>query len=503
MRTLYRASRVHTLSSLRSGEWILVDDRHVQRVGTGEPPAADRVVELPGTTIVPGFVDAHVHLTGTGVHRQAPELGSARSAVELLEIVRGIADEREGPVLVHGYDDSKWRERRSPSIAELDAASDRPLAIVRVDGHASLANSGALQESRALDHPGVDRADDGSPSGRVTREANDALRRWFATHLAERDVEELQLAAASQAVAHGVTAVHEMSLPHERGLRDLEILLRHRERLPLDVVTYIGTTDIPQAMDLGLPCIGGDLPADGSIGARTAAISEPYLDDAGRGALYHQDDELATFFHDGHLAGLQVGIHAIGDSAIEQVVATWERVYQTLGSRGRRHFRARRHRVEHFEMASPDIIERAAMLGLAISVQPSFDAEWGFPGGLYEQALGPERSGAMNPFRGLLERGVELGAGSDTPITAIDPMAWIVAFERHHEPSQQLSRAEAIRLCTTGSARLAHQEDKKGSLGLGTHADFAAYDLDPLEAETLDGVRPVLTVSLGRDVFAA
>jgi predicted amidohydrolase YtcJ len=154
-------------------------------------------------------------------------------------------------------------------------------------------------------------------------------------------------------------------------------------------------------------------------------------------------------------------------------------------------------------MASGTILERAAMLGLAIGVQPTFDAEWGFPGGLYEQGLGPERASSMNPFRDLLMRGLEVGAGSDSPITSVVPMVAIAAFEAHHDPRQRLSRAEAMRVATVGSARLAHQEDKKGSLEPGRHADLVAYDEDPLEAERLEDLRPILTVSLGREVYAA
>jgi predicted amidohydrolase YtcJ len=503
MRTLYRASRVHTLAYPPAGEWLLVDGRHVERVGVGDPPAADRVVELPGATILPGFVDAHVHLTGTGVHHQAPELGRATSATELLDVVRRIAASRTGPVYVHGFDESTWPDRTLPTIGELDAACDRPLVVMRVDGHVGLCNAAALDAAGVADQAGAERAADGTPTGGVKQEAVAAVKRWFASNLAERDVEELQLAAASLGVSHGVTTVHEMSMPHERGIRDLEILLGHRSRLPVDVVTYVGTTDIPQVMDLGLPRIGGDLPVDGSIGARTASVSEPYADGSGEGVRYFEDDALATFFHDAHLAGLQVGVHAIGDAAIEQVIATWERVYQALDSRARRHFRARRHRIEHFEMAGADRMERAAGLGLAISVQPAFDAAWGFPGGLYEQALGWPQAAGMNPFRDLLQRGLEVGSGSDTPITTIDPMAAIAAFESHHDPVQRLSREEAVRVCTSGGARLAHLEDKKGTLEPGKHADFAAYDVDPIGADTLDGVRPILTVSLGRDVYAA
>lgn len=503
MRTLYRASRVVTLSYPATGEWVLVDGRHVERVGAGDPPEADRVVELPGTTIIPGFIDSHVHLTGTGIHHRWPELGAARSTQELLEAVRRIVADREDPVYLHGYDESKWEDRRVPSLAELDAISERPFAVSRVDGHVLLANTAALQASGAGLDPDAERDAAGELTGRLTRMANTTVKRWFATNLAEHDVEELQLEAASRAVSHGVTTIHEMSMPLERGIRDIQILLRHRARLPLDVVTYVATTDVAEVMDLGLTRVGGDLPVDGSIGARTAWVSVPFVDGVELPTGYYTDDDLAEFFHDGHLAGLQVGVHAIGDAAIEQVVGTWERVYQMLDSRERRHFRARRHRIEHFEMADAAQMERAAMLGLAISVQPTFDAEWGTPGGLYEQGLGPERAKAMNPFRSLLERGLEVGAGSDSPITTIDPMAGIGAFESHHDPAQRLSRAEAIRVYTIGSARLAHQEEKKGSLEPGKHADLAAYEVDPFEAESLEGVRPVLTVSLGRDVYAA
>jgi hypothetical protein len=109
----------------------------------------------------------------------------------------------------------------------------------------------------------------------------------------------------------------------------------------------------------------------------------------------------------------------------------------------------------------------------------------------------------MNPFRTMLGRGIEVGVGSDSPITALDPMRVIDALERHHDPSQRLSRREAVRLHTIGSARIGHQEDKKGALAPGMHADFAAFEADPMDEPSPEGLRPVLTVSLGREVFAA
>jgi predicted amidohydrolase YtcJ len=502
VRTLYRASKVHTFSLPPEGEWILIDGRHVERTGTGEPPTADRVVELPGTTIVPGLIDSHVHLTGTGIAQAHPEVARVRSPAELLQTLRDITGGRDRPTLVHGFDESTWEDPRLPGLAELDLVTEQPLVVVRVDGHLSLANRAALLAAGVDDVAGTD-ASEAAPAV-VTREANHRLKRWASSQMSDQEIQELQLDAAATAASRGITCVHEMSMPMERGIRDLEVLLGHRARLPVDVVTYVATLDIPQVIDLGLPRIGGDLPVDGSLGAHTAALEYPYADGEGeRGTTYYTDDELAEFFHAGHMAGLQVGVHAIGDRAIEQVLTTCERVYGALDSRERRHFRARRHRIEHFEMASRVQIERTAMLGIAISVQPAFDATWGAPGGMYDQRLGWERAVGMNAFRSCLERGIGIGVGSDSPITALDPMGTIAAMERHHSEAERIGRREALHLTAAGGARLAHQDDKKGALEPGMHADFVVYQTDPTTEEDLAGVRAVLTVSLGREVYAA
>jgi predicted amidohydrolase YtcJ len=504
VKTLYRAARVRTLAHPETGEWLVIDGRHVQRIGSGEPPTADRVVDLPGATIVPGFVDAHVHLTTTGLSLANEDVASARSADELLAAIQRRTAHDEAPVGVFllGYDESRWDRPELPTMAQLDSASARPLIVRRVDGHAALANRAALGRSGALELSGVARNEAGEPTGTVTGRANETLGRWALASIGDHERQDLQLRAASLAASMGVTAVHEMSMPAWHGERDLEVLLSHRGRLPVDALPIVATLDLGVAISLGLSSIGGDLPVDGSIGAGTAWLSAPDLD-GNQGTASYTDDELAEFFHSGHSAGLQVGVHAIGDAAIDQVISVWERVYQALDSRERRHFRARRHRIEHFELPSNEHVERAAMLGLAASVQPAFDATWGQAGGLYERRLGPDRAAGMNPFRSMLDRGVEVGVGSDAPITPLDPMAAIEALERHHDPAQRLSRVEAIRLHTTGSARIGHQEAKKGALAPGMHADFAAYEVDPFEEPTIEGLRSILTVSLGREVHVA
>src|SRR5919108_5382777 len=108
MKTLYRASRVHTFSHPAMGEWLLVDGRHVERVGSGDPPAAERTVDLPGTTVIPGFVDSHVHLTGTGIHHAGPPVGQTSSARELLDMLGAAAADARDALLVHGFDETRW-----------------------------------------------------------------------------------------------------------------------------------------------------------------------------------------------------------------------------------------------------------------------------------------------------------------------------------------------------------------------------------------------------------
>jgi len=504
VKTLYRAMRVHTFGHPPTGEWILVDGRHIQRVGSGEPPASDRLVELPGATIVPGFIDAHVHLTSAGAAQANEDVALVRTKGALLALATDRARATDDEIVaLQGFDETGWEVPELPTLAELDAAVERPLVVRRVDGHLALANSAALRAADVTEIEGCERDEGGRPTGVVTRRANAELGRWAAALRSDHQIERLQLAAASLAASRGVTAVHEMSMPHDDGERDVDVFRRHRQRLPVHAIAIVATMDVPRAIELGHDSIGGDLPTDGSVGARTAAVSEPFTSTDDRGITYYADDELAGFFHGAHGAGLQVGVHAIGDRAIEQVLSAWERIYASLDSRERRHFRARRHRIEHFEMPSTTQIERAAMLGLAASVQPAFDLTWGGPDGLYERRLGPDRAFAMNPFRSMLDRGIVVGAGSDAPVTALDPWLAVEAMERHHDPAQRLGRVEAIRVHTVGSARLAHQDEKKGLLEPGAHADFAAYEVDPITVDEVGGLRPILTVSLGREVFAA
>jgi predicted amidohydrolase YtcJ len=224
---------------------------------------------------------------------------------------------------------------------------------------------------------------------------------------------------------------------------------------------------------LGLDRIGGDYFLDGSFGSHTAWLKEPYASippsgSAPTGISYRDDDGLRDFFGAAQAAGLQVGVHAIGDAAIEQCIATWERVAEDAGIDT---VRSRRHRIEHFECASDDHIRRAVELGLVGSVQPAFDHYWGGHDGLYAARMGPERALEMNRFKAMLDSGMTLMAGSDSTVTPLDPFLQMSSLRNHHVAAQNLDAATALALHSTGP------------LTTGGRADLALLDRDPLEVD--------------------
>ena len=259
-------------------------------------------------------------------------------------------------------------------------------------------------------------------------------------------------------------------------------------------------------MDLGLPRIGGDLARRRVDRRADRPVSRAVRRRGGHGGLELRRRRARDVLPRGpprRPPGRRARDRRRRDRA---GVATWERVYQALDSRGRRHFRARRHRIEHFEMAEPGAggargharsrDQRAAERSTRSGARP---------GGLYEQALGWERAEGDEP----VPRPPRPRHRGRRRLRHARSRRWIrsaavAAFGIAPRPGPAaLARGGGPR-GTIGSARLAHQEDKKGSLEPGKHADFAAYDVDPHRPRrTLDGDPSGPTVSLGRDVFAA
>jgi hypothetical protein len=470
------------------GDWIVW-------VGARPVARARRRVSLAGLVVTPGFVDAHVHLTATGLTMAGLDLSGVSGADGLARRLRDHVRKRpERFVWGGGWDDTTWPA--PPRAALVDAvAAGRFVYLPRVDAHSALLSSGLLDAAGCARLEGADRDAGGRPTGIVRRDAHHAARKYFMDNVPAAALAEAHRLAAARAASVGITCVHEMTGPyHGAGERDLGLLLGGR--LPVRVVVYYATDDVGAVIRRGLPRIGGDLNVDGALGSRTAALAAPYADVRGhRGHLYRDSSELADLFEASTRAGLQAGVHCIGEAACEAAVRGLERAARRVGVGA---VRRMRHRLEHFEMSSKELIARAARVGAGLSLQPAFDAAWGGESGMYSKRVGRARARTMNDFRAMARSGAPLGFGSDSPVTPLDPIGAVRAAMRPRVASHAMTPAQALRAATVGAAGLARQEGTLGRVAAGYRADFVVWSANPLAD---DSARILATVVGGRVVY--
>lgn len=436
--------------------------------------AGIRRIDLDGRALYPAFADCHVHLTDTGLFSDDRDLSDVRDGATY-----ALRLERLPPaafVLAGNYDDACWSDGGIARAAPLDAAFPDAIAMaVRVDGHSCVVNRKALAfVNLPAQTPGIERDENGEPTGRLFLEANWRAQARVLTALPQAMKRDADRRATVLALREGALHLHVQLV----GLGDRDAYAAEitalREAGPAKWHPKICEREPAIAKALGLPYIGGDVFLDGSIGSGTAAMREPYHDRSGSGTLMHDDAEVERYFAEAERLGISAGVHAIGDRAIEQCIGAWETVLGGAPSPRNRHF------VEHFELATPDQIARAARLGIFLSMQPQFDAAWGAPGEMYETRLGSRRARRMNALRSAKRAGAVLAGGDDSPVCRLSPLAGMRAAVAHHNPDERLSVEEALLMYTYDAARFGHAETRTGRLAPGYAADFVVLDADPI-----------------------
>lgn len=478
MPTLLRGGRVHSPDHPNATALVI---HNGTVLWIGDEGGADRHRDLPtiglaGALITPAFVDAHVHATATGIALTGLDLRHAASLAEALALLERAARAARGrPIIGGGWDEMDWAEARPPTAAELDRASyGGAVYLARVDVHSAVASSvlmAAVPGLAAL--TGYDRSGwQRGPAHDAVREAAHHAIGATATNAGGRR-RDLQLAFLRRAAELGIGSVHEMAGPVISGTDDLADLLRLAAEEPApEVVGYwaqLHGTEI--ARELGAVGAGGDLFCDGSLGSRTAALSDPYADEQTTGLLRFETEEIVEHIHGCITAGLQVGFHAIGDAAIDQVLDAFDIVSDMVGRPA-----GVGHRIEHAEFIRDPA--RFAASGLLASVQPCFDAAWGGPDGMYAQRLGADRAATLNRFAQLATAGVPLAFGSDAPVTDLGPWAAIRAAAYPSDPDNAISPQAAFTAHTVAGRRAARQEGE-GTLRVGAPATFAIWSVGP------------------------
>ncbi|KGM11724.1 amidohydrolase [Cellulomonas carbonis] len=498
--TLYRNGVVHSPAD-PFAEAVLVADGRVAWLGAEDSvhtvlDGADEVVDLDGALVTPAFVDAHVHLLETGLALGTVDLGvgaGVRSLADALDLVAAAARRTEGgvPVLGHGWDETAWPEGRPPTRAELDRASGgAPVHLMRVDVHSAVVSTAMAHDAGCVGLPGW--REDGLLTGQAHERARASTR-----DVGDLAREGLYRRALGAAAAAGVVAVHEHSSPSLDTRVGLALALALTadagSALPL-VVGYRAEAcrTVEDARELlaavpGLTGIGGDLTVDGSLGSRTAALREPYADAPGSGALSLDADAVEAHLLAVTAAGAHAAFHAIGDRALDAVLAgTAAAAAGPLGVR----VRGAGHRVEHAELLDDDGVARLASLGLTASVQPAFDHRWGGPDGMYAQRLGRARAARMNPFAALAAAGVPMALGSDSPVTPLDPWGAVLAAVTHRTPEHRISARAAFRAHTRGGWRAAGLDGTgAGEVRLGAPAHLAVWEAVSLAVQAPDARR--------------
>jgi predicted amidohydrolase YtcJ len=452
-----------------------------------------RVIDVTGTTILPGLTDAHGHLYGLGLSLDTVSLVGAPTYEEAIARVKdraGRAQPNEW-ILGRGWDQNRWPGKQFPTAAPLDAAvPDHPVWLRRVDGHAGVANSAAMRAAGVTastpDPAGgrILRDASGNPTGVFIDEAQELIDR--AVPAASFELRKSRVLAAAQTIASlGLTEIHDPGADDDT-IRAVQQLIDEK-RFPIRDYTMIA--DNARAVDEWLKrgkLIGyGDrltvrsikLYADGALGSRGALLLAPYADDPGNsGLVVSTVEHMTDVARRARAAGFQVNTHAIGDRGVRNVIDS----YEAAGVRPEERFR-----IEHFQVVAPGDFARVARDGIIASMQPTHatsDMYWA------EDRVGPERIKGAYAWRTVLNSGARLALGSDFPVEFVNPFFGIYAAVTRQDqkgwpaggwyPDQKLTLAEAIRGFTKDAAYAAFEESSRGTIEPGRLADLTIVEGD-------------------------
>lgn len=505
--------------SVRAGRFIAVGSKSQVEARRGPNT---KIIDAGGRRTLPGLIDAHLHLVSGGISLSHVSLRECRSRQEFIDVIKQrVAELRPGEWLVgRGWSTESWPDPTPLTRAWIDHHTpNNPVLLYRMDGHCALVNLAALNKAgftrdQPPNPPGgvIDRLPDGMPTGILRESAIDLVARFVPEPKFE-DRCAGALAAIREANRAGLTCVHSMG-----AWADVAALkkLRNDGKLSLRVALFlqdeywpagirqIKTFDTP---DDRLWIAGLKAYMDGSLGSRTALMSEPYDDQPTSSGVLSKTalarDRMAVNFEAAERAGLQAAVHAIGDEANRKLLDLYEELEQKTGARDRRP------RVEHAQHLIPDDIPRFARLRVIASMQPYHKAD---DARYAERAIGRARCESSYAFRGLMEAGVHVAFGSDWPVVTLNPFqgvfvavtGWTLTGNTWMT-HQNVTLEQALTAYTAEGAYAVFRENELGRIEPGYRADFVLLQSDPfaLKPEQLRDVTVAETYVGGTRVWPA
>jgi predicted amidohydrolase YtcJ len=541
--TVYRNAKVFTADpdrpwapafSVHDGRFLVagcVEEVEAAARGVGGDAVAE--VDLEGNLVLPGIIDGHFHLMGTGESLQRVDLVRAKTLEQIQQLVR------EHAAATHTH---RWVLGKSwlfdavpggePTAAMLDAVvSDRPVLLDANDYHSTWVNSAALEELGITDSTPdpaggrIARDAEGRATGFLEETAAEQIAWAHLDRITSTEQHHAHLASAVDALtASGITTVIDMGLGRtaletiaeaERdGSLDLRVvahwLMSREGGLAQHLAQVSEATQLARMHTSDLFRVAGiKFIVDGVIDGCTAHVTQPYTNGAMPDPIWDYE-ALAPVVAAADKAGIQVALHAIGDAAVRNALDSIENAYRENGT-GPGTAAERRHRIEHIEYCDPADIPRFAALGVTASMQPvhadpAIQDNW-------RDMLGPERSAGGFPAAALVASGARLVLGTDAPTAPYAPLPnlFIATTRRSalepslppNEPKNALPLQDAITYATAHAAWSCFADDRLGSIAPGRHADFVVVDPDVTETdpERLLDAAVLQTVVGGRTVY--
>ncbi len=503
------AGRLEHFSGLVIGN----DGRVVRLLRAGErAPDGGTRIDAAGRTLMPGFIDAHGHVIELGRDALQLDLVGTSSLGELQQRLAAYAAKHPAQrwILGAGWNQELWPAKKFPTAADLDAiVKDRPVVLERVDGHALVANSAAMQAA------GVSPQTPAPPGGRIENglfvdNAKDLIDKAVPPPT-PAELDEALAKAEDILLGFGVTSVGSMST----ALGDWEAMKRAGDRGQLDVRFLVYADELNLLKEVPRPTpwlyadrlrmVGIKFYADGALGSRGAWLKQPYADMPDtRGLQFHSDAELRALADTAASHGFQIATHAIGDAANAQVIGTYEWLNGKYGT-------DRRWRIEHAQILDCADLPRIGRAHIIASMQPTHQTSDRL---MAEKRLDPARLKCAYAWQSMLRTGARLAFGTDFPVESPNPFPGLSAAVSREDvsgqppggwyPAERVTFAEALSAYTRGAAYAAFAEDRIGSLEPRKWADFVIVDGDPtkMNAQELARLKVLETWVGGQRVWS-